>query len=885
VTCTACGHPNAGAQRFCGHCGAGLAGRGVATVTSPQPAAVQTLRSDQPSSDAGGFLPGMMLAGRYRVIGLLGRGGMGEVYRADDLKLGQPVALKFLPREVERDEGRRERFLTEVRLSLRVTHPNVCRVFDIGDVDGRQFLSMEYVDGEDLASLLRRIGRLPEDKAIEIARQLCAGLSAAHEEGVLHRDLKPANVMIDGRGRAKITDFGLAGATTGISGAEARAGTPQYMAPEQVAGQELSEQTDLYALGLVLYEVFTGKRAYEAKTIDELVRLQSSTPTSPGALVSGLDPLVERAILRCLDPEPTRRPRSASSLAAALPGGDPLAMAIAAGETPSPEMVARAGGKGALSPAVAAAYLLVVLAGLAAVWLVIGPTTLHQYVPLPKPPSELIVAARAAIAAAGYSESLASRAHGFASDGDYFARVLREDQSVTRWNNLGAVTPPPVWFWYRESPRALSPTKLLGVVNQTDPPMLLPGMIRVRLDPSGRLVQLRAVPPDRVETKEPAAEPDWTKLFAVAGLNPAEFASAASVWSPPHASDVRRAWTKGDLRVEAASFNGRPVWFAIVPHWRRSESEVPAAPPGPDRILQVLEIVAIIGGALLARRNLRLDRSDRRGAFRFAATYLLIGAALVLVELSGAWSVRFRIFRNNLGLQLIDAALVWMYYIALEPYVRRLWPNTLIAWSRVLEGRFRDPLVGQHILLGAVAGMVATAIFAVPELLAPMFGVPPPAPEPVLYALGGAGRAARGYFQALQDSFFIPVSLLLIVLLARVLLRPWLAYVVLVAIVIVVALLSSASMVELSVALATLTLATLILVRLGLLAFLVTIVFSSWGRFPLTTDPDSWFFPGSVVTMLIFAGVAIYAFVVSVGDQSLFKGSILDDGAASTSAR
>jgi serine/threonine-protein kinase len=140
------------------------------------------------------------------MVGLLGRGGMGEVYRADDLKLGQPVALKFLPRDVEKDPDRLQRFLDEVRLSLRVTHPNVCRVFDIGVVDGpstgsgrgRHFLSMEYVDGEDLASLLRRIGRLPEDKATEIARQLCAGLAAAHDEGVLHRDLKPANVMIDG---------------------------------------------------------------------------------------------------------------------------------------------------------------------------------------------------------------------------------------------------------------------------------------------------------------------------------------------------------------------------------------------------------------------------------------------------------------------------------------------------------------------------------------------------------------------------------------------------------------------------------------------------------------------------------------------------------------
>ena len=146
------------------------------------------------------FLPGDVLAGRYRIVELLGRGGMGEVYRADDLKLGQPVALKFLPRDAAGRRDRLERFHAEVRMARQVSHPNVCRVYDIGEVDGQLFLSMEYVDGEDLASLLRRIGRLPPDKALEIARQICAGLAAAHESGVLHRDLKPANIMLDGRG-------------------------------------------------------------------------------------------------------------------------------------------------------------------------------------------------------------------------------------------------------------------------------------------------------------------------------------------------------------------------------------------------------------------------------------------------------------------------------------------------------------------------------------------------------------------------------------------------------------------------------------------------------------------------------------------------------------
>ena len=150
-----------------------------------------------------------MVADRYRVVSLLGRGGMGEVYGADDLKLGQRVALKFLPMDRGKSTSWRDQFYAEVRMARQVSHPNVCRVYDVGESDGRLFLSMEFVDGEDLASLLRRIGRLPDDKAVEIAQQLCAGLGAAHRSGVLHRDLKPSNVMIDGKGRARITDFGL----------------------------------------------------------------------------------------------------------------------------------------------------------------------------------------------------------------------------------------------------------------------------------------------------------------------------------------------------------------------------------------------------------------------------------------------------------------------------------------------------------------------------------------------------------------------------------------------------------------------------------------------------------------------------------------------------
>ena len=261
--CVFCGTELSPNMRFCASCGkpAGSSTDDMATVDysatamSPLPPRSSSGASSRPPSSRspsktssypefmiseGRFLPGRLILGRYRIIALLGKGGMGEVYRADDLTLGQGVAMKFLPEEATRDEGMRERFRNEVRTARRISHPNVCRVYDVGDVDGQTFFTMEYVDGEDLGSLLRRIGRLPQDKAVEIARQLCAGLAAAHAKGVLHRDLKPANIMLDGRGQAVIMDFGLAGVADDIRGPEVRSGTPAYMSPEQLSGTEVT---------------------------------------------------------------------------------------------------------------------------------------------------------------------------------------------------------------------------------------------------------------------------------------------------------------------------------------------------------------------------------------------------------------------------------------------------------------------------------------------------------------------------------------------------------------------------------------------------------------------------------------------------------------------
>jgi len=223
-----------------------------------------------PAFDHGRYAPGMVLAERYRIIGLLGRGGMGEVYRADDLTLGQSVALKFLPENVARDPGNLERLLSEVRTARQVSHPNVCRVHDVGEAGGRRFISMEYIDGEDLSVLLRRIGRLPADTGVEIARQLCAGLAASHERGVLHRDLKPAKSCSTAVAACALP-------TLDWPPRSRRMAKPSASSPARPLTWRLSSSKanrcpcrPTSTLGLVLYEIFTGNRFHDVGSVAEL---------------------------------------------------------------------------------------------------------------------------------------------------------------------------------------------------------------------------------------------------------------------------------------------------------------------------------------------------------------------------------------------------------------------------------------------------------------------------------------------------------------------------------------------------------------------------------------------------------------------------------------
>ncbi len=832
----------------------------------------RTLDLGPESPAAAEYAAGTVLADRYRIVGLLGRGGMGCVYRADDLRLAQMVALKFLPPERAANPAWRNRFVQEVSIARRVTHPNVCRVHDICETEGQVFLSMEYIDGEDLASLLRRIGRLPADKALDIARQVCMGLAAAHDQDVLHRDLKPANIMLDGRGMAHITDFGIAalrprpGQPTGL------AGTPAYTAPEVIRGEPASKRGDIYGLGLVLYEMVTGRPVFGSSTLEERSGQQTPpVPAQPSSLVADLDPAFERIILQCIDQDPARRPPSALAVAAALPGGDPLAVALAAGHTPSPETVAAAGTEG-IRPVRAAVLLAASLAALLGVLLLADHSLLLSDAQLPRAPAVLEEKAREIIRTLARTDQTRGAPYGFV--------VL----PGTAGNDGSG--PERLVFEFRQGERWVPPYGPLDVPRLFQVPWAAAGSRMVHLDPQGRLVTYMGLP-ERMPGGSVAPAPDWSVPFQLAGLDPAAF--SADTAGPPgpnagaEAADAVRAWRGAGpdgeaLQVVGAALGPAILWFQVSPAAggpAGSSADFRAGGPAGLAVAAryLLFWTVLIGGGVLAWRNLRSRRGDQRGAWRIALLMMAVDGLLWMVRNRHDLGAEAALLVMALRSAVFLGAATWILYVGLEPQVRRFWPQSIIGWSRALLGRLADPQVAGHVLIGLLAGIATVLVQQVGVLIeraaegaGHAYLLPPASAE--LGSLVGFLALIDRICSSLSIAVLAAMGFLLLLLLFRLALRrAWLAatcFVIVGTCLLAMVFGSTDPLSWLSHAVTVLVL-TVVLQQVGLLAA-VAAVFASQFLLssPLSVHLDSWYAEATGTTLALLCGLLLAALVGSV---------------------
>ena len=770
----------------------------TARVTSDAPTLQEAYT---PPSDDIRFTPGSIVANRYRIVALLGRGGMGEVYRAEDLRLNHAVALKYLPETLASRAGALDRLYAEVRLGRQISHPNVCRLYDILEVAGHHFIAMEYVDGEDLASLLRRVGKLPAAKVVQIARDLFAGLAAVHEHGVIHRDIKPANVMLDARGRARLTDFGLAAISADTGSKREIAGTPAYMSPEQLSGERLTPRSDLYAVALVLYELFTGWRMFEGSTLSELAARHNQPKPRLAPAVPDLDPAIERIVMRCLEEDPDERPSSAREVLSSFPDNDPLAALVRAGETPSPALVAAAGEEGTVSERTGAILAMAAIVALIAASFVFGRAWQWGRIEM-KSPDALADRAADVVRFAGYEP--------------------RELNARSLWRPLRS---SQLLYVERISTAPLVPVASRRRVTIDDPPAGN-GMGRVVLDAQGRLMLF-----DAPAGVSPKAAPSIEKLIDATGRDRAN--------------------------VRIVNDGNRFVSIEAMPSIRGELSRGGTPVRLGRRFLAVLQLLATVIIAIAAVRNLRRGRVDRAGAVRVAV--FAIGTGLVAFAFQAQHvidvHVEWQILQDVLGNALYFTAQAALAYVAIEPFLRSRMPHALISWSRLLAGRWRDPLVGRDVLIGIITGLAGYAVELAPYALPGA-----PAVNQLARHIESPDMFVHGLFNApLQALYFTLAITAILVALRSVMPAPAAAVVFC-----VVIFLSRFPSIQTPLALACVLVMSIVLafvlIRFGLLALAAfELVVQMATRLPLTLDFSAWYAGRVAVTMGIIGAIVIVA--------------------------
>ena len=438
------------------------------------------------------FEAGNLFANRYLMQSRIGVGGMGEVWLARDKMLDEEVALKFIRSRTSGDAWI-QRLLRETAIARRISHRHVCRVHDAGEVDGEFFLSMEFVPGPDLAEKLRQDGRFGPDESKRLAREVVDALVAVHATGLLHRDLKPANILLDEELAVRVSDFGLAISTDDYREDDSKSGTRAYMAPEQQRGEAPSEASDIYALGLILYETVTNRRAFRSGDEIREAAAKGELPPRPSVLASDVDAVLEHVILRCLDPEPAKRP-TALELRNALTHDDALEAVLSLGDVPTAEVIASSYSRPGLTPrrAKLITALALVMLGLAALFTRFGASSV-----LPeRSPGDMAATARVLLAevqedleATNNFEyfSYESEPVDYASSGYQLRREPRESEAA-------------FYFWYRNATAPLSPTSAInqlfnyGRVEMFDPIPFGAGMSTLLLSPTGKLLYFKTMP-------------------------------------------------------------------------------------------------------------------------------------------------------------------------------------------------------------------------------------------------------------------------------------------------------------------------------------------------------------------------------------------------------
>jgi serine/threonine-protein kinase len=549
-------------------------------------------------------------------------------------------------------------------------------------------------------------------------------------------------------------------------------------------------------------------------------------------------------------------------------------------------MVAAAGRSEGLSPAWAWACVAAIAAGAFTLVLLSRGRSLVDRLPEVKAPAVLEDRARSVVKRLGYADAaVEDHAFGYGTSGDYM-RWLEAKPKQERYRGVETGEPALLWFWYRQSPRPLVSERMSGEVFHWHPPVTVSGMVNLHLDLGGRLLSFDAVTPQLEEAQASATpEVDWTVLFAEAGLDPAAFKAVEPRWTPRFYCDARAAWEgvyprrpEIPLRIEAAAYRGKPVSFRIIEPWTRADRMEPYRPPARRTVMQVAYLVVIalliVAGALLARRNTKAGRGDRRGAFRLAS--VIFGLGIV------AWALHAhhvadregetRLIAQGAAQTLLVASILWLFYLALEPYVRRYWPHTVISWTRLLGGALQDPLVGRDVLVGAVWGAGLGVLFPVTALLPEWLGYETAAPWiKYLNAYLGPSRVLAVIVAFPLNAIGLAVAALLLLLLLKMLLRRerWAA----VALGVLLTAFQSIEMnagsdaplwVNVALAAGIMATFTVLLLHFGLLSAVVGVTVANVLLvFPVSTDFGGWQGGPTATAFLALAALVAFAFRAS----------------------